>query len=93
MSTVGCHCVDMDAVDECLSLSVDTVDTYSWAGPGGSGGGKPPPPPPLICITDYPLPPYIHLPKFVFGLQYLYFHHGLRHERCPPPPGGETVIS
>ena len=32
MSTVGCHSVDMDAVDEYLSLPVDTVDTYPWQG-------------------------------------------------------------
>ena len=28
-----------DAVDECLSLSVDTVVTYPWAGQGGAGQG------------------------------------------------------
>ena len=40
MSTVGCHRVNMDAVDECLSLSVDTMDTYLWMGQAGEGGGR-----------------------------------------------------
>ena len=45
MSTVGCDCVDMDAVDECLSLSVDTMDTHPWMGQGRLRGTDP------SCIT------------------------------------------
>ena len=37
MSRIGRHRVDMDAVDECLSLSVDTMHTYPWTGQGGGG--------------------------------------------------------
>ena len=45
MSKVGCHRVDMDAVDECLSLSVNTMDTCGRGGRGARGINPP------ICIT------------------------------------------
>ena len=38
MPTVVCHRVDMDAVDECSSLSGDTVDTHPWTGQEGVSG-------------------------------------------------------